>query len=371
MSLNPMRSTLARHLVLAAVGLVVVVLVLQSSTPYRSTQWTELAFLAIAAGGLTVLTGLSGQISLGHGALMAVGAYATAVLLEEGVTSIALLLVLSALAALLVGGVAGAAAARLSGPYLAGATLALAIAVPGVALSIDRLGGATGMTILMPDIPAWAGDLAWYVTGQELDRSRYLAHVSWITLIVVYVLLANLMRSRVGRRWAAVRDDDVAAELAGINLARSRISAFAISAACAGVAGCLLAFAVRLAAPTSFTLVLSLTLLSAVVLGGLGSLSGALLGSALLTFLPPLATDFGMARGLSDVKAAELAPFLYGVTMVLVIIFAPSGLVGVLRRGWEATGRKWMHRPSTQIRSTRPDQPDPINQIRSTEKGTP
>src|SRR3546814_13490170 len=103
---------------------------------------------------------------------MAVGAYATAVLLEEGVTSITLLLVLSALAALLVGGVAGAAAARLSGPYLAGATLALAIAVPGVALSLDRLGGATGMSIFMPDIPVWVAYLAWFGPGQAKSEDR-------------------------------------------------------------------------------------------------------------------------------------------------------------------------------------------------------
>src|SRR3546814_3902464 len=105
---------------------------------------------------------------------MAVGAYATAVLLEEGVTSITLLLVLSALAALLVGGVAGAAAARLSGPYLAGATLALAIAVPGVALSIDRLGGATGMSIFMPDIPVWVADLAWFRSEEHTSELQSL-----------------------------------------------------------------------------------------------------------------------------------------------------------------------------------------------------
>lgn len=329
-------SVLGRHLLTALLAMVVVVIVLETSSPYRNTQWIELAYLAVAAGGLTVLTGLSGQLSLGHGAVMAVGAYTVAVLLEEGQGSLLVVLGAGALAALVVGAVVGIAAARLHGPYIAGATLALAIAVPGVVLSVDRLGGATGLTVTMPDIPEWIADLAWFVTGSELDRTRYLAYVSWIALILTYVGLANLMRSRVGSRWCAVRDDGVAAELAGINLARTRVLAFVVSATCAGLAGGLLALGVRLAAPSSFSLTLSLTLLSAVVLGGLGSLSGALIGSALLTFLPPFATDLGVAQGLSDVRAAELAPLVYGLTMVFVIIVAPAGITGTARQLWRS-----------------------------------
>lgn len=328
------RSVLGRHLVLAVVALALVVLVLESSSPYRNAQLTELAYLSIAAAGLTVLTGFSGQLSLGHGALMAVGAYTAAVLLEDGPTSVVLVLAASAVAALLVGAVVGMAAARLHGPYLAGATLALAVALPGLALSIDDLGGATGLPVLLPDIPDWFADLIWFVTGQELDRTRYLSYIAWCALIVTFVLLANLMRSRTGRRWRAVRDDEVAAELAGINLARTRVLAFVVSSACAGLAGGLMALAVRLAAPSGFTLTLSLSLLSAVVLGGLGSLSGAVIGSALLTFLPGIVTDAGVSRGLSDIRAAELAPLIYGLTMVLVILLAPSGLTGTLRQLW-------------------------------------
>lgn len=343
-------SVLGRHLLLAGLALAVVVLVVETSSPYRNTQWIQLAHLAIAAGGLTVLTGLSGQLSLGHGALMAVGAYTVAVLLEDGATSLLVVLGAAALSALVVGAVVGVAAARLHGPYIAGATLALAIAVPGVALSVDRLGGSTGMVVTMPEIPTWVADAAWFVTGRELDRGRYLAYVSWLALILTYVALANLMRSRVGRRWCAVRDDDVAAELAGINLATSRVLAFTVSATCAGLAGGLLALGVRLAAPGSFSLTLSLTLLSAVVLGGLGSLSGAVIGSALLTFLPPFATDFGVQQGLSDVRAAELAPLLYGLTMVVVVILAPAGITGTLRQTWRR------FRPT---RRPGPDQPSP------------
>ena len=167
-------------------------------------------------------------------------------------------------------------------------------------------------------------DAAYFVTGSELTRSRYVAYLAWFTLIVTFVLLANLSRSRVGRRWRAVRDDEVAAELAGIDLGRARISAFMVSAAAAGAAGAVMAFAVRLAAPSGFTLTLSLTLLTAVVLGGLGSLTGALIGAALLTFLPDVVSDVGRDAGLTDIQAAQLAPLVYGLVMVAVILLAPA-----------------------------------------------
>ncbi|MCR6032390.1 branched-chain amino acid ABC transporter permease [Nocardioides sp. zg-579] len=339
-------SLLGRHLLLALVGLVVVVVVLESSSDFRNLQLASMAYLGIAAGGLTVLTGLNGQISLGHGALMAIGAYTAALLLDDRDAGTPLpLVVLAAIAVtLLVGVVVGAAAARLHGPYLAGATLALAVAVPGIALYFkEELGGEQGLRVVLPDIPAWVLDLAFFVTGQDLTRSRYVAYLAWLTLIVTFVLLANLSRGRVGRRWRAVRDDEVAAELAGIRLGRARVSAFVVSAAAAGAAGAMMAVTVRLAAPSGFTITLSLTLLTAVVLGGLGSLTGALLGAALLTFLPQVVTDLGVDAGLSDIQAAELSPLVYGLVMVAVILLAPAGLVGtartaLLRRRLRRTG---------------------------------
>lgn len=323
-----------RHLLLALLGLVVVVLVVESASDFRNVQLASVAYLGIAAGGLTVLTGLNGQISLGHGALMAIGAYTAALMLQDGEPPLPLLgiVVVSMLVALAVGTLVGVAAARLHGPYLAGATLALAVAVPGIALRFgETLGGEAGLRVRLPDIPEWVLDAMYFVTGSELTRSSYVAYLAWLVLIVTYVLLANLSRSRVGRRWRAVRDDEVAAELAGIGLGRSRVSAFMVSAAAAGAAGAVMAFAVRLAAPSGFTLTLSLTLLAAVVLGGLGSLTGALVGAALLTFLPDVVADAGRSAGLSDIQAAELAPLVYGLVMVAVILLAPAGLVGSIR----------------------------------------
>ena len=110
--------------------------------------------------------------------------------------------------------------------------------------------------------------------------------------------------------------------------------AFVVSAAAAGLAGGVLALVIRLAAPTGFTLVLSLSLLTAIVLGGLGSLLGALLGSALLVFLPPFVTDLGGSFGLDNTEAAQLAPFVYGVVLVVAMLFAPAGFVGTIRMRW-------------------------------------
>ena len=327
-------STLGRHLLMAVASVVVVVLVLETVSDYRSTQLAAMAYLGIAAGGLTVLTGTNGQLSLGHGALMAIGAYTAALLLPDRDSSVPLTVVVVAavLSTLLVGTVVGLAAARLHGPYLAGATLALAVAVPGIALHFKQtLGGEQGLRVSVPEIPTWVLDLGFFVTGQDLTRSRFVAYVGWLTLVVVYVLLANLGAGRTGRRWRAVRDDEVAAELAGIDLGRARVSAFMVSAAAAGAAGAVLAITVKLAAPSAFTLTLSLTLLAAIVLGGLGSLTGALIGAALLTFLPGVVTDLGVSAGLGDIRAAELAPLVYGLVLVVVILLAPAGIVGSLR----------------------------------------
>lgn len=282
-----------------------------------------------------MLTGLNGQISLGHGALMAVGAYTTALLLQGGADTLPIVIVflVAALVTVVVGAVVGVAAARLHGPYLAGATLALAVAVPAFAIYFDELlGGEQGLRIRPPRVPDWFADGVYFVSANEAGTEKYLAYVGWFTLIVVMVLLANLVTGRIGRVWRAVRDDEVAAELAGLRLGRVRVLAFVVSAACAGLAGAVLGLVVRLAAPSAFTIVLSLGLLTAVVVGGLGSLPGALLGSALLVFLPPAVVQVGGAFGLDDTRSAQLAPLVHGVVLVLVILLAPAGVAGLIRR---------------------------------------
>ncbi|WP_369141247.1 branched-chain amino acid ABC transporter permease [Modestobacter versicolor] len=342
------RSTLLRHLLLVVVGAVAAVVLLEVTDPFTNSQLATLSYYAIAAGGLTVLTGMNGQISLGHGALMAVGAYTTALFLSaDEPLPLPVVLLASTVVAIAVGALVGVAAARLHGPYLAGATLALAVGLPGLAIYFnDWLGGDQGLRVRAPRAPEWFEAFIDAVSGNPATNTKWLAYVGAICLLVTWFVLANLVRSRIGRTWRAVRDQEVAAELAGIHLGAWRVLAFVVSAAAAGLAGGVLALVVRLAAPSGFTLVLSLSLLTAIVIGGLGSLLGALLGSALLVFLPPFVTDLGSGWGLDSTEAAQLAPFVYGVVLVLAMIFAPAGLVGTLRMRWLA------HRATRAARST-------------------
>ncbi|WP_141012584.1 branched-chain amino acid ABC transporter permease [Nocardioides sambongensis] len=323
------------RLLIALVGLVAAFAVIGLVGEFRATQLASMAYLGIAAAGLTVLTGLNGQLSLGHGAFMAIGAYTAALLLPDADAAVPLpvVLLLATAVTVLVGALVGVAAARLHGPYLAGATLALAVAVPGLAIYFGgTLGGEQGLSVAVPEVPAWFADQVFFLTGTDPSRGRYVTYVAWLVLVLVLLVLANLSRSRTGRLWRAVRDDEIAAQLAGIDLARNRVLAFVVSAACAGLGGAVMALAVRITAPSGFTITLSLTLVAAIVLGGLGSLSGALIGAALLTFLPQVVTQLGGDLGLDDVQSAQLAPLVYGVVMVLVVLLAPAGLVGSLQR---------------------------------------
>ena len=326
-------STLLRHLLLVVLAFIGIALIIESVGSFRVTQLAAMAYFVPAVAGLTVLTGLNGQISLGHGALMAVGAYTTAVMTEryESVPFVVVLLLAVVLTSL-VGALVGVAAARLHGPYLAGATLALAVGLPGLAVKYpELLGGEQGLRVSPPRASDGLEDTFSSIVGSELSSQKYLAYIGWALALLVLFLLSNLIVSRYGRMWRAVRDDEVAAELAGINLGRARVLAFVVSAACAGVGGVMFAVVTRLTAPTSFSVVLSISLLVAIVVGGLGSLVGALLGSALLVFFAVEVTDAGRGAGLSDVQAANIAPLAYGVFLILIMLLAPRGVVGSIR----------------------------------------
>lgn len=326
-------STLVRHAALVIAAYLGIVLLLELVSPFRGSQIGELAYFVPAVAGLTVLTGLNGQISLGHGALMAVGAYTTAVILEEQENlPFALVVLIAVVVTSLVGLLVGAAAARLHGPYLAGATLALAVGLPGLALTFEeRLGGEQGLSVRPPSSSVNFQNFIEGTLGWSLSSQKYMAYVGWMLTMIVLFVLSNLVVSRYGRVWRAVRDDEVAASLAGINLGRARVLAFVVSAACAGVAGAMIAVITRLTAPTTFTIVLSISLLVGIVIGGLGSLVGAILGSILLVFLRPEVTDLGLEQGLSAAQAANIAPLVYGVVLILVMLLAPRGLVGSIR----------------------------------------
>ena len=326
--------SLLRHLAIAAVAGVALFLLSGRLSQFNNLQLATMAYYFVAVAGLTVLTGSNGQISLGHGALMAVGGYTTAKLLGEDGTGppLALVLVGAAVAGAIAGLLAGAAAARLRGPYLAGATLALAVGLPALALRFPGfLGGSDGLTVFPPTPPAGL--------GESFALERWQACIACAAALIAYVVLANLERSRLGRDFRAVRDDEVAAELAGLPVARTQVLAFVVSAACAGLAGGLLVVVTSLVAPGAFPLALSVALLTGVILGGLGSLAGAVWGAAALTLIPTWADDASGALGLSTNVQANLALAVYGAVLIGVMLAAPRGIQGALRALTQRTRR--------------------------------
>lgn len=316
MTMRPLPRILGAALAVAAV---VVILSIKLNA-FRDYQIAEIAVEVTAVAGLTVLTGLSGQISLGNGAFMAIGAYTTALLLLHlGWPFIAVLVIAAAVTAV-AGAIVGVAAARLHGPYLAGATLMLGVALPSLAYAESGIfGGDQGLNVVFT-APGFL--------GVNFPLTRWQAWVSSAVALVTLILLANLGRSRVGRNWRAVRDDEVAAALAGVNVARARVLAFVVSATCAGMAGSLLAIITGLVAPGAFTITLSIALLTAAVIGGLGTLPGAIWGSLVIVLVPTYATDVATSHGLSSTVASNIPVAAYGVVLILVMLIFPQGVQG-------------------------------------------
>lgn len=316
--------TLARHTAAAAAAAVVIWVLSISLGSFRDYQLADIAVYVVAIAGLTVLIGLSGQISLGNGAFMAVGAYTTAVLQTHLNWPLWVLFPVSAAIAAVTGAAVGVAAARLRGPYLAGATLMLAVALPSLANRFAGvLGGDQGLGVSV-SVPA--------SLGVNFPPTRWLAWINAAAALIVLVLLANLARSRIGRSWRAIRDDEAAAALAGLNVARLRILAFVVSAACAGLAGSMLAVYTSQVSPGSFSVTLSITLLTGAVIGGLGSLAGALWGSLVIVLVQTYVTDVATSHGLSSAVAANIPVVAYGVVLVVVMLVLPDGIQGGLRR---------------------------------------
>lgn len=319
-------STLLLHVLTSVVGLAAFYLLSSSVSAYRDLQIAQISYIAIAAAGLTVLSGLSGQLSLGHGALMAVGAYSTGLLLEHQHWKLGIVLIASTAITAVVGVVVGLAAARLRGPYLAGATLALAVGLPSLATYHglrDVLGGGNGL-LVVPGPPPLS-------LGETFPLERWQAWICGLCLVIVLFLLANVVQSRIGRDMRLVREDEDAAALCGVNVARTQVLTFSISAACAGLAGGLFAVVNNLASPGAFPLSLSLGLLTAAVLGGLGSLAGAVYGAVVVTLLPSWSSDLAQSLHLSRSVYANLPLVVYGVVLIGVILVFPSGLQGGVR----------------------------------------
>ncbi len=313
-----------RRLAAAVAAAAVIVAASIYLNAFRDYQIAEIAVDVTAVSGLTVLIGLSGQISIGHGAFMAIGAYTCALLLLHLGWPLVAAFAAAAAVTALAGAVVGLAAARLRGPYLAGATLMLAVALPSLANRYaGALGGDQGLNV---NITA-PGFL-----GATFPLTRWQAWVTCAAALVTLVLLANLAGSRVGRNWRAVRDDEVAAALAGLNVARVRILAFVVSSASGGLAGAMLAVTTGLVAPGAFTITLSIGLLTAAVLGGLGSLAGAVWGSLVLILVPVYVTDVATSHGLSSSVGSNIPVAAYGAVLIVVMLVFPDGIQGGLRK---------------------------------------
>ncbi len=323
------RSTLLRSLLLVAVAGLILLLITEVFSAYNNLLLADGAYYFAALAGLTVLAGLSGQISLGHGALMAVGAYTVALLIGKEGWAVAPALAAGTAAAAVIGIPVGAAASRLRGPYLAGATLAFAVGLPALADKFPHLlGGENGLVINPPTPPGWL--------GTNFPLERWEAWIACICALIVLFVLYNLTHSGVGRAWRAVRDDEIAASLSGLRTGRTQTRAFIVSAACAGLGGGVLSLVLQLAAPGAFQLSLSLSLLAGVVIGGLGSLMGAIWGAAILVLLPLGANRIGHAFSFSGNVSTNLPLALYGAVLIIIMLVWPSGLQGALRAigGW-------------------------------------
>jgi branched-chain amino acid transport system permease protein len=321
-----------RHLVVTAVAVALLVVLTSVLPPFRDYQLATAAAYLCATAGLTVLIGVNGQVSLGHGALMATGAY-TVALLQSSVGILALSVLAGVLVTTAVGAAVGAVAARLRGPYLAGVTLAVTMVVPAVTTLADGVfHGEQGLGVPVDPPPAALGPL--------FPPERWQAWLAIAAAAVTLLVLANVLHSRFGRAMRAVRDDEVAAQLAGIHVARTQVLAFVLSAACAGLGGAILAMLAQSVSPSAFSLTLSLYLLLAVVVGGLGSLPGAVWGALLLVLLPDAITALTDTLPVDHETAQRLAGNLplavFGLTLVVVVLAVPGGLQGLLAR---AAGR--------------------------------
>jgi len=293
---------------------------------FRLFQLTQVFIYAIALLGLNILTGYNGQISLGHGAFYALGAYTGAIMMDRWNVPFVLTLPVAGALCLGAGFLFGIPALRLEGLYLALATFSLALAVPQILKYFEHwTGGSQGIVLSKPDAPF----------GVRLTADQWLYFVSLAVLLVLMVVAWNLLRGRTGRALIAIRDHHIAAEAMGVNSALYKSLAFGVSAGYTGVAGALSAGAIAFVAPDAFNVFLSITFLVGIVIGGLASIAGAVWGAFFIQFVPNWAQDIS--------KAAPWA--IYGVFLIVFMYTMPRGIAGAIRAAW-------LRRPRRNVRSS-------------------
>ncbi|MDP3139621.1 MAG: branched-chain amino acid ABC transporter permease [Burkholderiaceae bacterium] len=298
----------------AVVGLVCCLLLPFVFSGYQLFQVTLTLIMAIAVLGLNLLVGYNGQLSLGHGAFFALGAYTAAILMDKFGVPYWMAIPAAGAVSLFVGFLFGLPALRLEGLYLALATFALAVATPQLIRykAIEKwTGGYQGIVLQKPSAPAWSG----------MDDDRWLYYFVVIIAAILFFVAWNLTRSNVGRTMVAIQDHPMAAAAMGVNVAFYKSATFAVSTMYTGIAGALGAIAVQFASPDSYGLFLSISLLVGVVVGGLGTISGAIFGAAVIQFVPNIADQVS--------KAAPWA--IYGLFLIGCMYLMPTGAVGLIQ----------------------------------------
>jgi len=280
----------------------------------------------IAILGLNILTGYTGQISLGHGAFMAIGGYTTAIMVGHHNVRDLWTIPLAGLIAGVAGLLFGLPALRLSGMYLALATFGLAVALPAVLKKFDHFtGGTEGIQLFGRPGFTGKGYQNVHVLGRTLTFNDWLYYLCWTIAAVLFLVAWLVLGGRMGRTFRAIRDSEVAASSSGVNLPLYKTLAFGLSAFYAGVAGSLFALATTFVNPDTFPIVLSLYLVIGAVISGLGSIWGIFAGALFLQYVPDLASKY--------VSKAPGAPSVaYAVILIVVVILLPFGLTGLVRR---------------------------------------
>jgi branched-chain amino acid transport system permease protein len=286
-------------------------------------QTTMVMIYAIAIIGLNLLTGFNGQLSLGHAAFYAIGAYTAAILMNSFGISYFWTLPVAATICFVFGFLFGLPALRLDGIYLALATFALSVATPQIlkfSLFEQWTGGVQGLVIAKPDAPL----------GLPLSQDQWLYYFTLAVTLIMYLLAINLVRTRTGRAMMAIRDNPLAARSMGINNPIYKAVTFGVSGLYTGVAGALGAIVVQFVAPDSFTIYLSVALLVGLVVGGVGWLPGAFFGAAFILFVPNVAEHF--SKGLSGAT--------YGLMLIVLMLVMPGGFAGAVRLASSALKRR-------------------------------
>jgi branched-chain amino acid transport system permease protein len=303
---------------------------------FQTSEWSQAIILAIAIMGLNILVGYSGQLSLGHGAFMALGAYASAILAHRYKMDYLVTIPIAGLLTGIVGFLFGVPALRLSPLYLALATFALAVVTPSlIKRPAELTGGVQGISLPPVVPPQFAKDAFASLTGLPMTSDQWIYYVTLVCALLLFWLAWNLVRHRAGRAMRAIRDGEVAAAASGINIAGYKTLAFGISALYAGIAGSLFGLATGFVSPDTFPVSLSIQLLVGAVIGGLASIPGPLVGGIFAYFLPIesnqwVPTQAWIPAQISATVVKAGPAVTYGVVLILIMIFAPNGIVGLV-----------------------------------------